>query len=340
VPSQSGTGQYRVDADATTCTCKDFELHAKPCKHIHAVKIVKARNRATQREQQAFEDAYANAECDPKPTYKQDWPNYNKAQMNEKRLFCELLSDLCSTIPEPERKSKKGRPPVPLADLIFSAIYKVYSGFSARRFTTDMNNAGEDGHVEHAPHFNVVLRALEDTETTAILTRLVTESSLPLKAIETDFAVDSSGFSSSKFIRWFDVKHGAEKRKAEWVKVHICTGVKTNVVTAVRIGGEHDGQHLNPLLKTTAENFKIGEVSADKAYLSAEALEYIESLNGKPYIPFKTNSRADKNGKTRERLYHQFALNRDEFCEHYHERSNVESTFSMVKRKFGGLQMN
>ncbi len=42
VPSQSGTGTYRVDAAATFCTCKDFELHQKPCKHILAVRIVKA----------------------------------------------------------------------------------------------------------------------------------------------------------------------------------------------------------------------------------------------------------------------------------------------------------
>lgn len=26
---------------------------------------------------------------------------------------------------------------------------------------------------------------------------------------------------------------------------------------------------------------------------------------------------------------------RDEFLAHYHKRSNVESTFSMIKRKFG-----
>jgi len=30
-----------------------------------------------------------------------------------------------------------------------------------------------------------------------------------------------------------------------------------------------------------------------------------------------------------------FTLNRDEYLKHYHKRSNVESTFSAVKRKFG-----
>lgn len=30
-----------------------------------------------------------------------------------------------------------------------------------------------------------------------------------------------------------------------------------------------------------------------------------------------------------------FTYRRDEFMAHYHHRSNVESTFSMIKRKFG-----
>ncbi len=34
-------------------------------------------------------------------------------------------------------------------------------------------------------------------------------------------------------------------------------------------------------------------------------------------------------------MYHLFSLHRDEFLAHYHKRSNVETTFSSVKRKFG-----
>src|SRR5262245_37367868 len=36
-----------------------------------------------------------------------------------------------------------------------------------------------------------------------------------------------------------------------------------------------------------------------------------------------------------ERMFHYFNYRRDEFLQHYHKRSNVESTFSMVKAKFG-----
>lgn len=34
-------------------------------------------------------------------------------------------------------------------------------------------------------------------------------------------------------------------------------------------------------------------------------------------------------------MFHYFQLNQEEFYQHYHKRSNVESTFSAVKKKFG-----
>jgi transposase len=61
-----------------------------------------------------------------------------------------------------------------------------------------------------------------------------------------------------------------------------------------------------------------------------------------PFIPFrdKTNPHAynakwKENNGTWKRMYHFYELNREHFMAHYHKRSNVESTFSMFKAKFG-----
>ena len=35
------------------------------------------------------------------------------------------------------------------------------------------------------------------------------------------------------------------------------------------------------------------------------------------------------------KLFHYYSFNRAEFLTHYHQRSNVETTFSMIKAKFG-----
>jgi transposase len=60
-----------------------------------------------------------------------------------------------------------------------------------------------------------------------------------------------------------------------------------------------------------------------------------------PYIPFKSNSVADSRGsygaksQLWTRMFHFYNLHRAEFLQHYHKRSNVETTFHMIKSKFG-----
>ena len=98
------------------------------------------------------------------------------------------------------------------------------------------------------------------------------ESSLPLKSVESDFAVDSTGFATSRFRRWFDIKYGKFVKEHDWVKVHFICGVKTNVVTAVEIRDKDaaDSPKFAPLFKKTTEQFTVKECSADKAYSSKE----------------------------------------------------------------------
>ena len=50
-------------------------------------------------------------------------------------------------------------------------------------------------------------------------------------------------------------------------------------------------------------------------------------------ISFASHHRGNGTGAWR-KMYHYFELKRKEFLQHYHKRSNVESTFSMMKRKF------
>ena len=54
-----------------------------------------------------------------------------------------------------------------------------------------------------------------------------------------------------------------------------------------------------------------------------------------PYIPFKTNVTGKRGSELWKRLFHYYSFKREEFLTHYHKRSNVETTFSMIKAKFG-----
>ena len=330
VPSQSGNGTYIVNLDHGNpfCTCQFFETEHKKCQHIYAVEFI------VQKEQRP--DGTEVTTKTMRVTYAQDWSAYNAAQTEEKTRFGILLADLCKGIPQPVHEGR-GRPALPLADMAFASAYKVYTGFSSRRFTSDLRDAKTDGLVSSTPHFNSVTNYLADPNMTPILKHLVMVSSLPMKAIETDFAIDSSGFTTSRFVRWFSKKYGKEIDNREWVKVHLMCGVNTHIVTSVDISGweAHDTTYFVPLLEQTAQNFQIAEVSADKAYISHKNIEAVEAVNAMPFIPFKSNALPTTEDSAWSRMYHYFMLKRDEFMIHYHRRSNVESVFSMVKGKFG-----
>ena len=328
VPSQSGMGDYTVDPDVGSCSCPDHETRAIECKHLLAVRL-------TLRREKGEGGAYRYTQV-AEVRYTQQWTAYNAAQCEEKARFLELLADLCRGVPQPLSRPS-GRRPLPLSDMTFGAVYKVYSRLSSRRFTSDLRDAEARGLVAYAPHFNSISNYMSNPVLTPVLRDLIAVSSLPLKTVETDFAVDSSGFSTSRFIRWFNKKYGREIDSREWVKVHLMCGVNTHIVTSADISGwaANDTTFFRPLLAATAENFVIGDVSADKAYLSHANLDAVEKHGGTPFIPFKSNTRIPREEGAWARMYHLFAYERETFLQHYHQRSNVETVFSMIKAKFG-----
>jgi transposase len=331
VPSQSGQGTYLVTLkEATaTCTCPDFELRRQRCKHIYAVEY------SLTREQQP--DGATVVTQTTRVTYRQNWPVYNAVQTHEREHFLELLRGLYDGIVQPPQPL--GRPRNLLADVVFSLVCKVYSMRSGRRSMSDLRGEDLKRFLGKVPHYNSVFRVLEDPSLTPLLKTLIEESSTPLKAVETDFAVDSSGFSTSAIAHWYDERYGRHRHERRWVKVHLMCGVHTHIVTSVEVTptDSADARQFAGLVATTARRFPVHEVSADKAYLSVENLQVVAGIGGIAYIPFKqrtTGLRPDFDALWN-RMWHYYMFNRETFLQHYHKRSNAETTFAMMKAKFG-----
>jgi len=144
---------------------------------------------------------------------------------------------------------------------------------------------------------------------------------------------------TSQFGRWFEHKWGKPSGKERiWKKIHITTGVRTNIISAVNItqSNRNDSPELPNLINDTKKLYNIREVSADKAYLSKENLNHIHQLGAIPFIPFKTNTNKKRNTLSIWGKMYKFFINHpEEFAYHYHKRSNVETTFHMIKTKFG-----
>lgn len=339
VPSQTGNGRkYTVDPDNATCSCPDHQEGGHRCKHLFAVEF-----RMTRRIEEldgTIHESTVTVRAEKRTTYAQpNWSAYHESQVNESRHFPALLADLCAMLPETPRKPGRGRKPVSYQDGLFAATMKVFSMVSARRFVSDLEDAKERGYISRLPHFNSVLNVFDSADVTPLLRSMVQTSALPLREIETAFAVDSTGFSGNAYHRWFDRKYGELRQEQKWVKAHFTVGVKTNVVTTVEVLGEDsaDCPQLPQLIQETATNFQVAEVTADKAYASRRNFEAVESHGAAFYPMFRTGITGNSRhaGESFRKTFHLFSLHREEYLQHYHQRSNVESAVSMIKRKFG-----
>lgn len=268
--------------------------------------------------------------------YSQSWAKYNLAKTSEKRLFYELLDELCKLIPEPPYQF--GRPAVPVKDLVFISALKIYNNFSSRKIHFDLRQAEMAGYIKKAPHFNRISDFMNNEMTYSLLQKLLTITAMPLKNLEDSYSMDASGFGSYQYERWMRTRFAGPKTKwRNYVKGHICIGTRTNVIISAEVtyATEHDAK-LAPKLLEPLKQFKPKQVSADKAYSSYKILKIIDSMGADPYIVFKANTNPTKNSpEIWKQVYDYYKRNKEQFLKQYHKRSNVETTFSMIKTRLG-----
>lgn len=277
-----------------------------------------------------------------KKKYTQDWHKYNLAKTHEKQLFYHLLYELCSIIPEP--RYEFGRPPIRIRDLVFSSGLKLYNNFSGRKVSSDLKHAQGAGYIKTHPHFNTITEFFGCPATYDLLQRILIISAMPLKHLEDKYSIDSSGFGSYSRERWQRVKwtkKGKTKCFKNYLKGHILIGTKTNIICNCEITPENFAdikQAPMVLLKAKPNfNFNNAEFSGDKAYGSKMLYRLIKSLGLIPYIPFQKRIKQPTEDAPEiwNKMFLMFRDNKDEWKEHYHQRSNVETVFGMVKVRLG-----
>lgn len=341
VKSQSGPGRYRVTVTprAVECDCPDFVKRTLPCKHAASVRFYLEK-------QTTLPSGEVLSEKVP-ITYSQAWGAYNRAQMEEVRLFDILLADILADLPEPEQVM--GRPRTPLRDELFCAVQKVYSQLSCRRVRSLFGFAAERGQLPKVPGYTVTSHALNREDATQVLHDLITRSAIPLAAVEQGFAPDSTGIRTTFFGAWRQAKYG-EQRDHLWLKVHAFAGVKTHIIVRASVTGKdvQDNTQFELLVRAaSAAGIKLKQVFGDKAFSARANYALAEEIGFDLYVPFKANATAhvttkkggvhgrDAHSLLWRKAFHFFQMHRDEFEAKYHARSNIESVFSALKRKFG-----
>ena len=166
VPSQSGVGFYIVKSNGfgATCTCPDYELRKCKCKHVFAVEFIIT--------QEVDNEGNVTITQTIRKTYSQNWSEYDKASINQKTLFMKMLKDITSNIEQPSYEF--GRPTLPVSDMVYSSVMKVFTTFSLRRFMSDMQIAKEKGYVNATPCYASVGHFMQSKEVTPLLVKMIT----------------------------------------------------------------------------------------------------------------------------------------------------------------------
>lgn len=309
-----------------TCNCPEFMANVRRCMHTHPATTI---HRVDYPPSNLVDPPPAKEPKKKKPNYPRNWAVYNEAQTTQKSHFMDLLAGLCEFVEEVEATGP-GRPRIPLSDLAFLMIYKVFEQTSTRRFMSDAGIAHRSGCVASELHFNSIINGMNSERMTSELLKLIEVSSLPFRGLEQTFAADSSGFSASQYDRWQEIKPESnadddsdrpkakkkkkkrkeadaendremmEKERQIWAKVHLMCGVKTHVVTAVVIKDKDasDTPQLPELIEKTAMNFTMGQVCADKAYGSINNYQVMADHGIDPFIPFKSNQTGAGKGRS------------------------------------------
>lgn len=140
-------------------------------------------------------------------------------------------------------------------------------------------------------------------------------------------AIDASGFSSDYASKYYTDRIKGKSLIKTYIKNSICIDTKSQAIVSsiTSIGPKHDNLDFIPLIENAG--LKPAFVVADKGYDCENNHRFVNRLNAISMIPVKCNVRR---GKYRHKMQKRF----DERI--YHQRSKVETVFSVMKRKFGG----
>jgi len=249
-----------------------------------------------------------------------------------------ILKDAVDYLNIPPPKTNNGRPQADIADIIKALCIKNYSGLSSWRSESELRIAKAMGIIDNIYMRTSLNKYLGQSEITEWLNKLYKSIAAPIGAIEVQLAADATGISVAYGRkRWVEVREDHQKHK-DYKKLHIISGTKSNVIFAAEItdGRASENPRFRKLLDETVKYVSARELSADPGYLSRANVEHIAKNGMIPYILPKKNTIAKNRGSSAwGRMITLWKEYQDLFALHYHQRSNVESTFSMLKRKFG-----
>lgn len=151
--------------------------------------------------------------------------------------------------------------------------------------------------------------------------------------------IDSSGIRIFARSIWFCLKIKREISKRDCDKVHLAVCADLLLILNWRITNEK--RHDCPFFVILLEPFKwLGNVMADKGYLSRKNFQFVFDRRGQAFIPFKEGKKKGSTDSPKSYPAWKFAFHfwktlNGIYTSIYHERSRIEAVFSAIKKRYG-----
>jgi len=274
-----------------------------------------------------------------KRKYSQDWAIYYSACRSEKLMAWKIIKDAVDYLGLQGEYKGNGRPSAFIPDIVKSLCIKAYCNLSSWRIESELRLAKSMGIIDTVYKKTSINKYMASPNVTKILHKLYTILAEPIAPIETQYAIDATGISNAyKSKKWVEVRLDRQEHK-DYNKLHVLSGTITNVVVSAKVteGTKHESPFLKELVKDASKKFPMREISADAGYLSRKNCDAIKDVGAIPFILPKKNTRSLNRGSQGAwgHMIRLWRKNQMLFAQHYHQRSNVESTFGAMKRKFG-----
>jgi len=273
---------------------------------------------------------------------KRNWSLYNKSQLEELSFVVDLIRELVDSLDVGEAARRTGRPSADFKDMLKCVLLKEYMGLSNRRIIGWIELLHEKlGLVGETPHFNTVCNYTSDGRVKEYLKEIIRRSNLPVERFDTILSTDSSGFQTMTTSLWQTVRHFKAVKRKDFIKLHITTRVKTNVVAFATVTDCKGGD--SPELRKHAAQAKqqgtiVTEWLGDTAYASRQNCTLVHELGATPFFKPRKDVKSKAFGSSAWRnMIWLWKKQPELFKKHYHKRSNNETNNYCIKQKTGAF---